>query len=108
MKPSVKDRSIREEYDFSNATRGRVVAGSGVKLPVTIRLDGQVIDFFKDQAESLEGKAKYQTLINQALKEYIAGVQIQRILLSDEFVSRLSQSLNRKIPSTKKRSGRVG
>lgn len=105
MKPSTKNKNMRDEYDFTDATSGPVVSGSCVKLPVTIRLDGQIIDFFKDQAELLGGKAKYQSLINEALKEYVRGEQIQRILLSDEFVSRLSRSLNRKMPPTKKRSG---
>ena len=104
MKSIAKDKNLREEYDFSDATRGPVVTPSGIKLPVTIRLDGEIVDFFKDQAESVGGKAKYQTLINEALKEYVFGMKIQRFLLSDEFVNRLSQSLNKKI-SVKKRSG---
>lgn len=102
MKSTVKDKNLRDEYDFSDAVRGPVVTGSGIKLPVTIRLDASIIDFFKDQAESFDGKAKYQTLINEALKEYIAGEKIQEILLSDEFIFRLSQNLRQ--TSSKKRS----
>jgi uncharacterized protein (DUF4415 family) len=104
MKRSAKDKNLRDEYDFSDATRGSVVTNTGIKLPVTIRLDGDIIDFFKDAAEALGEKAKYQTLINEALKEYVAGAKIQKILLSDEFVSRLSQRIKNKMPPAKKKS----
>jgi len=30
---------------------------------------------FKDRAENLCGKEKYQTIINQTLKDYIAGAK---------------------------------
>ncbi|MFW7381782.1 MAG: BrnA antitoxin family protein [Oligoflexus sp.] len=80
------DELLEEEFDFSRGIRGPIVTSTGIKLPVTIRLDGNVIDFFKDLAEKSDGKAKYQTLINEALKDYIAGAKTEKLLLSDEFV----------------------
>lgn len=56
---------MKKEYDFSNATRGPVVAPIG-KTRITIYLDDDVIQEFRKQAEK-SGKG-YQTLINEALK----------------------------------------
>jgi uncharacterized protein (DUF4415 family) len=89
-----KTPDIRKEYDFSKANRGAVVQGDSVKLPITIRLDGAVIDYFRDKAEKTE--QGYQTLINEALKEYIQGARIETLLLSDEFTEKLSRSLKKK------------
>ena len=82
-----------KDTDFECAEQGASITPQGVKLPVSIRLDGEVIDFFKSQAEASGGKAKYQTLINEALKEYVSGATVREILLSDEFVGQLSKKL---------------
>lgn len=84
-----------EENKFLNASQGPVVSSNGIKLPVTIRLDGEVIDYFKDRAKKTGGKAKYQTLINEALKEYITATNIRDVLLSDDFVKKLSQGIKK-------------
>ncbi len=39
------------------------------KVRITIRLDEDVIDWFRSQVEATGGN--YQTLINQALREYV-------------------------------------
>ena len=89
------DKFLEKEFDFSKATKGPIVSGSSVKLPVSIRLDGDVIDYFKDLADKTGGKAKYQTLINEALKEYIAGNNIKQLLLSQEFAEQLASTLKK-------------
>ncbi len=94
-KDNNSDQFLEEGFDFSKASKGPIVSGSGVKLPVSIRLDGEVIDYFKDKATQLEGKAKYQTLINEALKEYIAGNNIKQLLLSQEFAEQLASTLKK-------------
>ncbi len=60
---------MKAEYDFSKAKRGAVVPQAG-KTRITIYLDDSVIEEFRSRAESA-GKG-YQTLINDALKEYLA------------------------------------
>jgi uncharacterized protein (DUF4415 family) len=60
---------MRKEYDFSEGTRGPVVLTAG-KERITIRLDEDVIRWFKKQVEDAGG-GNYQTLINQALRQYI-------------------------------------
>lgn len=60
---------MKAEYDFSEAKRGAVVPQAG-KTRITIYLDDSVIEEFRARAESA-GKG-YQTMINDALKEYLA------------------------------------
>ncbi|MGE0887630.1 MAG: BrnA antitoxin family protein [Blastocatellales bacterium] len=62
---------MKKEYDFSNARRGPVVAPAPGKTRITIRIDDDVIAWFKDVVEKAGG-GNYQTLINDALKEYIS------------------------------------
>lgn len=61
---------MRKEYDFANGKRGPVVAASPGKARITIRLDRDVLEWFKAQVEAAGG-GNYQTLINQALREYM-------------------------------------
>ena len=61
---------MRKEYDFSQAKRGSVVSVPPGKTRVTIRLDGDLIEWFKDQVHATGG-GNYQTLINAALREYV-------------------------------------
>jgi uncharacterized protein (DUF4415 family) len=61
---------VRKEYDFSKGKHGPVVATPPGKTRITIRLDDEVIEWFKHQVEEAGG-GNYQTLINQALRDYI-------------------------------------
>lgn len=62
---------MRKEYDFSKGKRGAVLPVAAGKRRITIRLDDDVIDWFKRQVHEAGG-GNYQTLINKALREYIA------------------------------------
>jgi uncharacterized protein (DUF4415 family) len=59
---------MRKEYDFSQGKRGPVVKARG-KTRITIHLDNDVIGAFRDKSDEL-GRG-YQTLINDALREYL-------------------------------------
>ena len=61
---------MRANYDFRKARRGAVVPVAGNKQRITIRLDKDVIEWFKSQVEAAGG-GNYQTLLNAALREYI-------------------------------------
>ena len=63
---------MRKEYDFSEAKRGPVVAVPPGKTRITIRLDDDVLAWFKDQVHRAGG-GSYQSLINQALRLYVAS-----------------------------------
>jgi uncharacterized protein (DUF4415 family) len=61
---------MKEEYDFSRGKRGAVEVAPFGKTRITIRLDNELLDWFREQVETAGG-GNYQTLINQALREYI-------------------------------------
>lgn len=61
---------MRKGYDFSKAKRGPAVAAPKGKSRITIRLDDEVLNWFKAQVDAAGG-GNYQTLINAALVEHI-------------------------------------
>ena len=61
---------MKDEYDFSDAKRGPGVKAPSGKTRITIRFDDDVLAWFKDQV-NLAGGGNYQTLMNQALREFI-------------------------------------
>jgi uncharacterized protein (DUF4415 family) len=61
---------VRKEYDFSKGKRGPVVPAPPGKTRITIRLDDEVIEWFKHKVEEAGG-GNYQSLINQALRDHI-------------------------------------
>lgn len=61
---------MKENYDFSKGKRGAVDPLPTGKTRITIRLDDDVIEWFRSQVEAAGG-GNYQTLINQALREHI-------------------------------------
>ena len=64
---------MRKEYDFSKAKRGPVVPVPRGKTRITIRLDEDVLRWFRKQVEQAGG-GNYQSLINTALREHIRSV----------------------------------
>jgi uncharacterized protein (DUF4415 family) len=64
----INSRDIPEQLDWSDARRG--VFYRPIKQQLTLRLDADVIAWFKSHTKSDEG---YQTRINRALREYVRG-----------------------------------
>nr|AUN35897.1 hypothetical protein [uncultured bacterium] len=62
---------MKREYDFSKARRGSVIPVPKGKSRVTIRLDDDVLAWFRGEVEAAGG-GNYQTLINDALRQHIA------------------------------------
>ena len=60
---------MRKGYDFSKGRRGPVLASPG-KTRITIMLDDEVLEFFRNRAESVG--SGYQTLINAELRKVVA------------------------------------
>ena len=56
----IKGDIMREEYDFSNGIKNPYTKKT--KKQVTINLDSDIIDYFKNQSEN--SGIPYQTLIN--------------------------------------------
>lgn len=63
-------RRMEAEYDFSQGQRGAIEPLPTGKTRITIRLDDEVVAWFRDQVH-VAGGGNYQTLINDALREYI-------------------------------------
>jgi len=61
---------MKREYDLSNGKRGAVVPLPSQKVRITIRLDRDVVEHFRDEVRKAHG-GNYQTLINDVLREYI-------------------------------------
>ena len=62
---------MKREYDFSKAKRGPVIPVPKGKTRITIRLDEDIIAWFRAQVEAAGG-GNYQGLINHALRQHIA------------------------------------
>jgi uncharacterized protein (DUF4415 family) len=61
---------MKREYNFANAKRGSVISVPKGKTRITIRLDEDVLDWFRQQVNRAGG-GNYQSLINQALRQHI-------------------------------------
>jgi uncharacterized protein (DUF4415 family) len=61
---------MKSEYDFSKAKRGAVVAVPKTKEKITIRLDPEVIDWFRGEVDRVGG-GNYQSLINDVLRRHV-------------------------------------
>ena len=61
---------MKQEYDFTKAKRGAVVTPAPGKTRITIRLDDDVLAWFREVVNQAGG-GNYQTLINNALRDYI-------------------------------------
>jgi uncharacterized protein (DUF4415 family) len=61
---------MKREHHFSKGKRGPVVAVPKTKERITIRLDGDILGWFRGEVERAGG-GNYQTLINDALRQHI-------------------------------------
>jgi hypothetical protein len=59
--------TMRKEYDFRKGKRGAVLPAAPGKTRITIRLDDDVLEWFRHQAEAAGG-GSYQSMINEALR----------------------------------------
>jgi|RhiMethySRZTD1v2_1073278.scaffolds.fasta_scaffold66665_5 hypothetical protein len=84
---------MRKEYDFSRGRRGAVAPAPRGKTRITIRLDDDVLAWFRERVEAAGG-GNYQTLINEALRKFVNSEErplekVIRDILRDE-LSRVS------------------
>ncbi|MBD2231749.1 BrnA antitoxin family protein [Phormidium tenue] len=64
---------MKAEYDFSQGKRGAIIPTPSGKTRITIRLDDDVLAWFREQV-NLAGGGNYQTLINEALRSHIQQI----------------------------------
>ncbi|MFZ0449251.1 MAG: BrnA antitoxin family protein [Desulfatiglandaceae bacterium] len=61
---------MKKEYDFTKGKRGPVILPMPNKTRITIRLDNDIINWFKNKVHKAGG-GNYQSMINEALHKYI-------------------------------------
>lgn len=65
---------MKREYDFSKARRGAVISVPRGKTRITIRLDDDILVWFREQVQHAGG-GNYQTLINEVLRQHMHRAQ---------------------------------
>ena len=61
---------MKKEYDFHGGNRGAIDPIPPGKTRITIRIDDDVLDWFRKEVDA-RGGGNYQTMMNSALKEHI-------------------------------------
>jgi len=67
-------KAMKREYDFSRGKRGPVLSVPKGKTRITIRLDDDILHWFREQVDRAGG-GNYQSLINEALRQHIRRAQ---------------------------------
>lgn len=70
---------MKASYDFSGGKRGAMVKPAKGKARITIRLDTDLVDWFRERADRAGG-GSYQAMINAALREHITREPWERAL----------------------------
>jgi len=65
---------MKKEYNFTKGKRGAVVPVPKGKTRITIRIDDDILEWFRGEVNAAGG-GNYQTLINNALREHITRQQ---------------------------------
>ena len=65
----MRERVVKKECDFSKSKRGAVVPQKG-KTRISIYIDNDILEEFRIRADQ-SGRG-YQTMINEALREYLS------------------------------------
>ncbi len=63
---------MKAQYDFSRGKRGPVLKAPPGKTRITIRIDDDLLQWFRKQVHAAGG-GSYQSLINAALREYVGS-----------------------------------
>jgi hypothetical protein len=59
---------MKKNYDFRKARRGAVIQPPAGKTRITIRIDDDVLEWFRNQVHQAGG-GSYQAMMNRALRE---------------------------------------
>ena len=63
---------MKKEYEFSGGRRGAVLKPPPGKTRITIRIDDDILDWFRTQVHRAGG-GNYQTLMNAALRDHMSS-----------------------------------
>lgn len=76
-------------------------SSKNTKIAISIRLDGDILEYFKKCAES-PGSAAYQTLINEALREHMErkrttlSSEREQLINDDAFIDAIATRIKQK------------
>ena len=65
-------KAQRKGVDFSRGRRGAVLPVTQGKTRITIRIDTEILDWFRAEVNRAGG-GNYQTLMNEALRRHVEG-----------------------------------
>ncbi len=65
---------MKKQYDFVYGRRGAVLRAQSGKTRITIRIDTDTLQWFRDQVHKAGG-GSYQTLINHALRSFAESAE---------------------------------
>ncbi|MBU1168714.1 MAG: BrnA antitoxin family protein [Proteobacteria bacterium] len=84
---------MKKEYDLTKAKRGQVVPTKG-KTRITMYLDTDIIDDFRTRSE--KSGYGYQTMINEALREYLtkSGKSLDETVIRQVIREELDRAAN--------------
>lgn len=85
---------MEPNYDFSQGKRGPISPLPPNKTRITIRLDDDILNWFRQQVH-LAGGGNYQTLINDVLRNYIEQNEPDREPLEDTLRRIVREELQR-------------
>lgn len=63
---------MKAQYDFAGGKRGAVLKAPAGKTRITIRIDDDLLQWFRKQVHAAGG-GSYQALINAALRDYVGS-----------------------------------
>ena len=86
---------MKKYDDFSKGKRGAVIPTPPGKTRSTIRIDTEVLDWFREQVHAAGG-GNYQTMMNDALREHMEGK-------TEPFEETLRRVLEEVLPGSKLR-----
>jgi len=99
---------MRAEYDFSKGRRGAIAPQKG-KTRISIFIDNAILDAFRARAE--KAGTGYQTMMNEALRQHLAGAdqpvteKVLRHVLREEIPEYLGRRTPRSPRTARKRAG---
>ena len=65
-------KALRKGVDFARGRRGAVLPPAKGKARITIRLDTDVLNWFREEVNRAGG-GNYQTLMNEVLRQHVEG-----------------------------------
>src|SRR5258705_13314585 len=97
---------MKGNYDFSRGKRGAVDPTPRGMTRITIPIDDEILDWFREQVHS-DGGGNYLTMINKALGEYVKNRKepleetVRRVVREELSSSGAARTKRKQVPARK-------